>query len=89
LTLDEIDNWDWFRIVFITPDEDAWDPNTSHCADNEDAMLDTNGLIVEHGIRPPNILFSEAELSKLYGKEVTWSRFNDVVDAVHESDERS
>jgi hypothetical protein len=33
-------------------------------------MLDTNGLIVEHGIQPSNILFSEAELSKLYGEEV-------------------
>ncbi len=52
-------------------------------------MLDTNGLIVEHGIRPPNILFSEAKLSKLYGKEVAWSRFNNVVDAVYVSDERS
>ncbi len=52
-------------------------------------MLDTNGLIVEHGIQPPHILFSEAKLSKLYGKEVTLSRFNDVVDAVYTSDERS
>ncbi len=60
-----------------------------HYADNEAAMLDTNGLIIEHGIQPPHILFSEAELSKLYGKEVAWSRFNDVVDAVYTSDERS
>ena len=71
LTVDEIDDWDRFPIVFITPDGDAWDPHTSHYADNEEAMLDTNGLIVEHGIRPPNILFSEAELSKLYGEEVS------------------
>ncbi len=49
-TLDEIDNWDRFPIVFITPDGDAWDPHTSHYADNEEAMLDANGLIVEHGI---------------------------------------
>jgi hypothetical protein len=52
-------------------------------------MLDTNGLIVEHGIRPPNVLFSEAKLSKLYCEEVAWSRFNNVVDAVYISDERS
>ena len=88
LTPDEIDNWDTFPIVFVTPDGDAWDPHTSHFADNEEAMLDTNGLIVEHGIRPPNILFSEAELSQLYGEKVAWSRFNDVVDAVHASDDR-
>ncbi len=60
-----------------------------HYADNEAAMLDTNGLIVEHSIRPPHILFSEAKLSNLYGKEVTWSRFNDVVNAVYTSNERS
>ncbi len=45
--------------------------------------------LVEHGIRPPNILFSEAELSKLYGEEVTWSRLNDVVYAVYVSHESS
>ncbi len=50
LTLDKIENWDTFPIVFISPDGDAWDPHTSHYADNEEAMLDTNSLIVEHGI---------------------------------------
>jgi hypothetical protein len=44
-------------------------------------MLDANGLIVEHGIQPSHTLFSDAELSKLYGEEVTWSRCIDVVDA--------
>jgi hypothetical protein len=88
LTLDEIDNWDRFPIVFITPDEDAWDLHTWHYADNEKAMRDANCLIVEHGIRPPHTLFSDAELSKLYGKEVAWSRFNDVLDAVYVSNER-
>ena len=41
------------------------------------------------GIRPPHTLFSDAELSKLYGEEVAWSRFNNVVDAVYVSNERS
>jgi hypothetical protein len=50
LTLDKIENWDTLPIVFITLDRDAWDPHTSHYADNEEAMLDTNGLIVEHGV---------------------------------------
>jgi hypothetical protein len=89
LTLDKVENWDTFPFVFITPDGDAWDPHTLHYADNEAAMLDTNGLIIEHGIQPPHILFSEAKLSKLYGKEVAWSRFNNVVDAIYTSNERS
>ncbi len=89
LTLDEVENWDTFHIVFITLDGDAWGPHASHYADNEAAMLDTNGLIVDHGIQPPHTLFSEAKLSKLYGEEVVWSRFNDVINAVYTSDERS
>jgi hypothetical protein len=91
LTLDKIENRDTFTIVFISLDGDAWDPHTLHYADNETAMLDTNGLIFEHGIQPPHILFCEAKLSKLYGKEVAWSRFNvkDVADTVYTSDERS
>jgi hypothetical protein len=28
LTLDEIENWDMFPIVFLTPDGDAWNPHT-------------------------------------------------------------
>ena len=62
-------NWDTFPIVFITPDEDAWHLHTLHYAENEEAMLDTNGLIVEHGIRPPHTLFSEAKLST---EQVIW-----------------
>jgi hypothetical protein len=89
MTLDKVENWDTFPIVFITPDGDAWDPHTLHYADNEAAMIDTNGLIVEYGIQSPHTLFSEAKLSKLYGKEVAWSRFNDVVNAVYTSNERS
>ncbi len=88
LTLDEIENWDTFPIIFLTPDGVAWDPHTSHCGDNEEATLDTNGLIVEHDIQPPHTLFSEAVMSKPYGKEVAWSEFNNVVNAVYESAER-
>jgi hypothetical protein len=62
-------NWDTFPIVFITPDGDAWHLHTLHYAENEEAMLDTNGLIVEHGIRPPHTLFSEAKLST---EQVIW-----------------
>ena len=37
----------------------------------------------------PSTLFSDAKLSKLYGEKVTWSRFNDAVDAVYVSDKQS
>ncbi len=88
-TLDKIENWENFSIVFLSPDGDAWNPHTLHYAENEEAMLDTKGLIIEDNIWPPHTLFSEAELSKLYGKEVVWSKINDTVDAVVTSDEGS
>jgi hypothetical protein len=89
LTLDEIENWENFLIVFLTLDGDGWNLHTSHYAENEEAMLDTNGLIIEHDICLPHTFYSEAELSKLYGKEVAWSEFNHAINAVVTSDEGS
>jgi hypothetical protein len=44
LTLEEIEDWDTYPIAFITPDSIAWDPYASHYAENEAAMLDSNGM---------------------------------------------
>jgi hypothetical protein len=82
LTIEEVEDWENFPIFFITPDGDGWDPYTSHFADNEAAMIDTNGLIVEHDTRLPQVLFTEADFCKLYGKPVAWNEFNDAVDTV-------
>jgi hypothetical protein len=80
LTLEEIEAWDNYPIVFITPKSVAWDPYAPHYADNEATMLDSNGLIVEHDTRPPQVLFSEADLCKLYGEPVTSDKFNNALD---------
>ncbi len=68
--------------MFITPDSVAWDPYASYYAENEAAMLDSNGLIVEHDTWPPQVLFTEANLCKLYGEPVMWEKFNDAIDQV-------
>ncbi len=39
-------------------------------AENAAALIDSNGLIVEHDTRLPRVLFAEADLCKLYGKPV-------------------
>ena len=39
-------------------------------------------LIVEHDTRLPWVLFTEADLCKLYGEPVAWDEFNDAVDTV-------
>jgi hypothetical protein len=67
LTLKEIEYWENYPIVFITPDSITWDPYASHYAENEATMLDSNGLIVDHNTWPPQVLFTEANLCKLYG----------------------
>ncbi len=81
-TLKEIEDWDTYPIVFITPDSVTWNPYASHYAENKAAMLDSNGLIVEHDTRLPQVLFTEADLCKLYGEPVAWDEFNDAIDQV-------
>jgi hypothetical protein len=39
---EEIDHWDTYPIVFLTPDGDSWNPSSNHYADQEAAMLDPN-----------------------------------------------
>jgi len=82
LTIEEVQDWENFPVVFITPDGDGWDPYTSHFAENEAAMIDANGLVVEHDTRLPQVLFTEADLCKLYGEPVAWDEFNYAVDTV-------
>ncbi len=79
LILEEIEDWDTYPIILITPDSIAWDPYASHYAKNEAAMLDSTGLIVEHDTRPPQVLFIEVNLCKLYGEPVAWDKFNDAI----------
>ncbi len=47
LTLEEQENWEDYQVVFITPDGDSWDPYSEHYADEEAAMFNVNGLLVE------------------------------------------
>jgi hypothetical protein len=87
LTLEGIEAWDNYPIVFLTPDSVAWDPYASHYAENEAAMLESNGLILEHNTRRPQVLFTEADLCKLYGELVTWDEFNGAINNVCASED--
>jgi hypothetical protein len=87
LTLEEIEDWENYPIVFITPDSVTWDPYASHYVENEAAMLDSNGLIVDHNTRLPQVLFTEVDLCKLYGELVAWDKFNDAINQVCASED--
>jgi hypothetical protein len=53
-----MDNWDNYPILFITPDGDAWDPNAEHYTEQESAMLNSEGMIIERKERPPKRIFT-------------------------------
>ena len=50
-------------------------------------MLDSNGLIVDHNTRLPQVLFTEVDLCKLYGELVAWDKFNDAINQVCASED--
>ncbi len=48
----EVEHWNTYPIVFLTPDGDSWDPNLTHYVEQEASMLDSSGLIAVHEERP-------------------------------------
>jgi hypothetical protein len=44
----EIDSLDEYRLVYLTPDVDAWDPHLSSYAEDEDAMVDLDRSIAHY-----------------------------------------
>ncbi len=46
LTLEEIEDWENYSIIFITPDSVTWDPCASHYAENKAACLTQMALLL-------------------------------------------
>ncbi len=46
LTLEEQENWEGYQVVYITLDDDSWNPYSKHYAKEEAAMVDVNGLLI-------------------------------------------
>jgi hypothetical protein len=82
----EVEHWNTYPIVFLTPDGDSWYPNLTHYVEQEAYMLDSSGLIAVHEERPTKRLFTEADLGELYATPGTWEEFYDVVDSVMAND---
>jgi hypothetical protein len=86
LNLDEMENWEGYPVVYLTPDSDQWDPNVTHFLEQEAAMLDSDGYIIDRTPYPRTI-FGEADLSALYVDPPTWDQFDAVVDNVMDGDD--
>jgi len=74
-------------LPFINPDGDAWDPNAEHFREQEAAMLNSEGMIIERKERPPKHIFTEADIGMLHIELATWDKFNDTIDNVMADDD--
>ena len=81
LTEDEENRWEEFPVVFLTPDCDQWDPQSSHYADAEAAMIDHTGELVNRERTVQHVL-DAADVSEVYAEPATWELFEQVADAI-------
>ncbi len=79
LTIEEIETWENYPLVYLTPDSDQWDSHAASFADAEAAMLDSNREIVTAKKRNQD-LFEEVDISVLYDEPGTWDSFEQLVD---------
>ena len=81
LTLEEQETWDEFPVVYLTPDSDRWDPQSTHYGDAESSMLDNSGQLVDCDWTNLTI-FDPADISGMQAETYTWDSFNGKVDAI-------
>ena len=88
LTIDEMEYWESYNIVYLTPDADQWNPNTSDYSEQETAMLDADGYIIDRS--PSNRMIVEEldiDISSLYKVPPTWNQIISVIGAVIAEDQ--
>ena len=74
---DELEHCD---KIFITPDSTLWDPYSSHFADNEEAMIDSDFAIVEHPNKKTYVLQdNDAEYMDLPSVDAVEQAVDDII----------
>ena len=86
LTLDKQLHWDDYPVVYLTPDSDRWDPQATHYADAEAAMIDNCGEVVDQE-RVKTTLFEATDISEMYAEPCTWEVYEDTVNAIMQHDD--
>ena len=69
--------------MYLTPDSDRWDPNSLDYSEQEKAMLDADGYIVDRS--PSNRMIVDnidVNLNALYVEPPTWDQIKLVIGAV-------
>ncbi len=82
LSLEELKNWESYPVIFITPDGDSWNPHSTHYAEEEAAMIDHFGVLVERSVWPRSTIFDDVDVSELYSSPIGWDCFDEVVSHV-------
>ena len=89
LTLDEMEFWERYPVVYLTPDSDRWDPNSSDFSEQETAMLDDDGNIIDRSPNERLMIMDDVDvsLSALYVEPPTWDQIESVIGAVIADDQ--
>jgi hypothetical protein len=82
LSLEELENWESYPVIFIAPDSDLWNPHFTHYAEEEAAMVDHFSILVECLIQPHPMVFNDVDVSELYASPISWDYFDEVISHV-------
>ena len=84
LTVNEMEYWERYPVVYLTPDSDWWDLNFSDFSEQETAMLDADGYIVDWSPNGRLMIMDNVnvDLSALYVEPPTWDQIKLVIGAV-------
>jgi hypothetical protein len=80
--------WENYSVVYLTPDSDRWDPNTSAYSEMEASMLDADGYIIDRS--PSNQMIvddMDVDISSLYKEPPTWDQIASVIGAIIAGDQ--
>ena len=58
-------HWEDYDIVFLTPDGAMWDPHSEHFAEEEAAMVDADGAMVQRIWEPPSEAVMKLNASRI------------------------
>ena len=59
--LPELSEIDHLQVIIITPDSSTWDPHSVHYASDEEAFLDTNGLLIDNPKKKARFLVTDED----------------------------
>ena len=73
--------WERYPVVYLTPNSDWWDPNLSDFLEQEMAMLDADGYIVDRSLNGQLMIMDDVDvnLSALYVEPPTWDQIESVI----------